>query len=183
LLIEILKRTPPWVFVLFFVLLAAGYSQSKDRVIRRGKVSILPIAMIVLSLYGVLSAFGIAPVGLISWLVGVVVAVWLGITLAIPCGVSFSTETQTYFVPGSWLPLVFMMAIFFIKYAVGVILARHLPIAIEPSFIGSISLCYGFFGGVFFAWALVIRRSAREASKTTSNTALHAEAPQAGRQW
>jgi uncharacterized protein DUF6622 len=163
LLIEILKRTPYWVFALFFVLLAAGYSQRKDRVVSRGKVSILPIAMIVLSFYGVVSAFGIALIASICWLVGIGVAVWVGVAVAIPRGVSFSTETQTYFVPGSWLPLVFMMAIFFIKYAVGVILARHLPIAIEPSFIGSISLCYGLFGGVFFAWALVMRRSASKA--------------------
>jgi lipopolysaccharide export LptBFGC system permease protein LptF len=61
LLIEILKRTPPWVFFLFFVLLAVGYYQSKDRIVGRGKVAILPIIMIALSFYGVLSAFGAAP--------------------------------------------------------------------------------------------------------------------------
>lgn len=170
-------------FALFFVLLAAGYLQRKDRVVSRGRVSILPIAMIILSFYGVVSAFGIALIALTCWLVGIGVAVWVGVAVAIPCGVSFSTETQTYFVPGSWVPLVLMMAIFFIKYAVGVILAWQLPVAIQPSFIGSISFCYGVFSGVFLAWALVIRRSAREASKTTSSAALHAEAPQAGRQW
>jgi hypothetical protein len=165
LLIEILKRTPSWVFVLFFVLLALGYSQSNDRVVSRGKVSILPVAMIVLSFYGVLSAFGIAPVGLISWVVGVGVAVWLGVTLASPRGVSFSTETQSFSVPGSWLPLALMMAIFFIKYAVGVILARQLSIARDPAFIGSIRFCYGLLSGVFLARALVVWRSARHGSK------------------
>ena len=64
-LIEILQRTPPWVFVLFFALLALGYFQSRSRTVSRRRVSILPVAMIVLSLYGVFSAFGIAPVGLV----------------------------------------------------------------------------------------------------------------------
>jgi hypothetical protein len=156
LLIEILKRTPPWVFVLFFILLALGYYQSKSRTVGRSKVSILPVAMIVLSLYGVLSAFGTIPVGLVFWVLGVVVAVGLGVKLTSTQGVSFSTETQTFFVPGSWLPLVFMMAIFFTKYAVGVILARQLPIANETAFVGSVSLCYGLLSGVFLARATVL---------------------------
>lgn len=164
-LIEILKRTPSWVFVLFFVLLALGYSQSKKRVFSRGNISILPAAMIVLSFYGVLSAFGLSVVGLISWLAGVGVAVWLGVTLVSPSGVSFSTETQSFSVPGSWLPLALMMAIFFTKYAVGVILARQLPIASEPAFTGAISFCYGLLSGVFLARALVVWRSARHHSK------------------
>jgi hypothetical protein len=159
LLIEILKRTPPWVFVLFFVLLALGYSQSKERAVKRGSVSVLPIVMITLSFYSVFSAFGIAPVGFIFWLFGSGAAVLLGLVLTVPRSVRYSTETQLYLVPGSWLPLVLMMTIFFIRYYVGYVFARQLPIAVEPVFIGSISFCYGIFSGLFFARALVIWRS------------------------
>jgi uncharacterized protein DUF6622 len=181
LLIEILKRTPSWVFVLFFVLLAAGYFQSKGRAVSRGKISILPVAMIGLSSYGVLSAFGITPVGLIFWVAGVGVAVWLGVKLAAPRGVTFSTETQSFSVPGSWFPLALMMAIFFTKYAVGVILARKLPVANAPVFAGSISFCYGFLSGIFLARALVIWRSAQRTTKAMSSPALDADASQAAR--
>jgi uncharacterized protein DUF6622 len=180
-LIEILKRTPSWVFVLFFVLLAAGYFRSKDRAVSRGKISILPVAMIGLSSYGVLSAFGITPVGLIFWVVGVRVAVWLGVKLAAPHGVTFSTETRSFSVPGSWLPLTLMMAIFFTKYAVGVILARQLPVANVPVFVGSISLCHGFLSGIFLARALVIWRSTQRTTKAMSSPGLDADAPQAAR--
>ncbi len=180
-LIEILRRTPSWVFVLFFVLLAVGHFQSKDRAVSRNKVSILPLAMIALSFYGVLSAFGIAPVGLFSWVVGVVVAVWIGVRLSTPRGVSFSIETRLFAVPGSWLPLALMMAIFVIKYAVGVILARQLSIANESVFIGSISLCYGFLSGLFLARALVIWRSEKRAINPASNPVPQADAAQAAR--
>ena len=160
-LIEILKRTPPWVFVLFFVLLALGYSQSKERAVKRGSVSVLPIAMIALSFYSVFSAFGIAPIGFIFWLIGGGAAVLLGLVLTAPRGVRYSTETQLYLVPGSWLPLVLIMIIFFIRYYVGYAFARQLSIAGEPAFIGSISFCYGLFSGLFFARAMVIWRSAK----------------------
>lgn len=159
-LIEILKRTPPWVFVLFFMLIALGYFQSKGRTVSRRRVSVLPVAMIALSFYGVLSAFGVAPVGLVFWALGVTLAVGVGVNLAAPQGVTFLRETQSFFIPGSWLPLVFMMAIFFTKYAVGVILARQLPIAGELAFVAPVSLCYGFLSGAFLARAMVVWRSA-----------------------
>lgn len=165
-LIEILNHTPSWVFVLFFVLIALGYSQSKDRAIRRGMVSILPIAMIALSFYGVLSAFGMVPVGLTLWVLGVVVSVGFGVKIAAPRGVTFSTETQSFFVPGSWLPLGCMMAIFFTKYAVGVILAKQLPVASEIAFVGSVSFCYGLLSGVFLARAIVIWQAAKAHAQT-----------------
>lgn len=165
-LIEILKRTPSWVFALFFALLALGYFQSKDRTVRRSKVSILPVAMIVLSFYGVLSAFGVSPVGLALWVLGVTISVGLGVKLAASQGITFSAETESFFVPGSWLPLAFMMAIFFTKYAVGVILAKQLPVASELAFVGLVSLCYGLLSGVFLARAIVIWQTAQSHAQT-----------------
>jgi hypothetical protein len=117
---------------------------------------------LVLSFYGVLSAFGYTPFAHSSWLAGVAITAYLGLKSANQIGVSFATETQSFSVPGSWLPLALMMAIFFTKYAVGVILARKLPIAGELPFIGSISLIYGLLSGVFLARAVSILRMARE---------------------
>lgn len=175
-LIEIIKRTPPWVFVLFFVLLIIGSMQSKDRTLSRGKVAILPVAMICLSFYGVLSAFGIGrPVSLVSWAAGIFIAGLLGGKFPLPAGVSYSTENRSYSVPGSWFPLFLMMAIFFIKYAVGVILARKLPIANEQIFIVPVSLCYGLISGLFLVRAFAIWRCP-ECDNIVSNRGLHAEA-------
>jgi hypothetical protein len=116
--------------------------------------------MIALSFWGVFSAFGITYVGFTSWVVGVGIAVLIGIRINRPRKISFSSETQLLSVPGSWIPLILMMAIFFVKYAVGVIHARQLPIIGEPAFIGAISFCYGILSGVFLARAFVIWRAA-----------------------
>ena len=149
--------------------MAVGCVQSKDRVVSRGKVSLLPAAMIGLSFYGVVSAFAFSAVSLMCWVLGIGIAAWLGVMLAIPRGVTYSTETKLFSVPGSWLPLALMMAIFFTKYVVAVMLARRLSIAGEVTFIGSISLCYGLFSGLFLARALVIRRAARPAINATAS--------------
>jgi len=116
--------------------------------------------MLLLSFYGVLSAFGITPLALAAWLAGVAGAVWLGLKTARLSGASFTKETGLFAVPGSWLPLSLMMALFFTKYAVGIILARRLPIAGDLTFIGSVSLIYGLLSGVFFARAIGILRTA-----------------------
>jgi non-heme chloroperoxidase len=159
-LIQILERTPSWVFVLLFILVALGYVQSRDRTVRRGNLAIIPVVMIALSLYGVLSAFGSAPLGLASWVLGVGLAVLFGLNLPSPRGLHFSTESQSFFVPGSRVPLALMMAIFFSKYAVNVLQARQLPIVTGLVFIGATSIWYGVLSGAFLARALVVVRSA-----------------------
>ena len=68
-----------------------------------------------------------------------------------------------------------MMAIFFTKYVVGVILARQLLIVGKPVFMISIDLCYGFLSGLFLARAMVLWRLAVRSTKAMPNHALHAE--------
>ena len=161
-LIQILTHTPIWVFALFFGLLALGYYQSKSRMLSRGRALVLPVAMILLSLVGVISAFGLSPVGLAFWTVGVTAAVALGVKLTTTKGVSFSAEKRSFFVPGSWIPMIFIMAIFFTKYVVGAVSAMHLPFANGIGFVATISFCYGLFSGVFLARAIVLFRFAMQ---------------------
>ncbi|MCE8032768.1 hypothetical protein EKK97_06505 [Billgrantia tianxiuensis] len=157
-LIEIIRNTPRWVFLLFIVLLVMGYQQSRDRTASRRNITILPAVFLALALYGVVSAFGADPVGLALWALGVTLSVALHIKLAIPRGVCFSPEHQTFHLPGSWQPLVIMLAIFFSKYTVEVIRARQLPVADTVMFTATVSLLYGLFSGVFLGRALVMWR-------------------------
>ncbi len=170
-LIEIVKRTPFWVLVLFLVLLAFGWSQSRDRTVSRGGIAVLPVAMIALSLYGLISDFGIVVAGLTAWIAGIAIAVLGGVRLGVPRGVVFSPATRSFSVPGSWIPLALMMIIFFMKYAVGVMVARHLAVVREPMFVVALAVCYGFLSGLFLARAIVIARSAATAVSDASRRA------------
>ena len=158
-LMQIVKHTPAWVFVLFFVLLSYGYLQTRDKSVLSHRIAILPAVMILLSFYGVLSAFGLSLPVLLLWLLGVGIAVWIGLLIGAPRGVYYSSTTRLYTVPGSWLPLSLMMVIFFTKYAVGVLTARHIGIVKTEVFGIVVGFVYGFLSGLFLSRALVAWRA------------------------
>jgi hypothetical protein len=157
-LLEILKRTPPWVYLLFVALLAFGYVQSKPRVVPRARIAILPGVMIGFSLYGVLSSFRTSALALVGWLLGVGLALLLGQALSFSRDASYSAPMRSFAVPGSWLPLVLMMVIFFIRYVVAVLLALNPALADSALFAGGICLVYGFLSGTFLASAVSLWR-------------------------
>lgn len=163
-LIEILTRTPLWVFALFFIVLGTGYVQSKDRVIGRGKVMALPIIFVGLSISGVFTAFGVSYPGIATWLVGMLVAILLGLALGAPRAVAYVAKSRSFAVPGSWVPLTLMMAVFFVKYAVGVLLTLDPSAAASTAIVTGTGFCYGFLSGMFLTRAIVIWRSASQAT-------------------
>ncbi len=170
-LFEILKRTPPWVFVLFVVLLVLGYWQSRPRTVARARVAILPAAMIGLSIYVVLSAFQSSIVGIGAWLIGVALAVLVNRAVGFPRGATYSHVTQSYALPGSWVPFVLMMTIFFTRYAVTVTIALNPLILAATGFVVSICVWYGFLSGMFFSGALALWRLANRSPSTAAATA------------
>ena len=121
--IQILKGTPPWVFVLFFALLALGYLQSRPRVVSPARLAILPAFFIAYSLYGVASAFGGDTPHLLAWASGIGAAVLLGGMFGRRAGARWDAAAQAFHVPGSWVPLALMMTVFFARYAIAVTMA------------------------------------------------------------
>ena len=154
--IEIIKHTPPWVFVLFFVLLILGYLQTKNRKVKLNVVFILPVSMITLSIFGVSSAFGLMPMAFASWFIGGIFSLGVSLKIVLPKSINYSSAEEKFFIPGSWVPLFLMMAIFSTKYIVGVAIARQLPIISEVEFITFISLLYGCFSGIFLSRSIIV---------------------------
>jgi len=142
------------VFGLFIFLVALGFQQSKERTVKKYLILPLPIGMVFLSYFGVSSSFGLSltPIGL--WFlslacVAILVAKYLPVKNA-----QFNSETESFSIAGSWIPVVLMMAIFFIKYFIGVLNALQPTIVSNPVFIIVCSLIYGAFSGFFAARAI-----------------------------
>ena len=167
-LIEILRRTPSWVFTLLFALVVLGYSQTRDRIVSWRLLPLLPAVMIVLSLYGVLGAFGLNPLALVAWALGIAIAAGSGRRLAMQRGVVYSVAMRTSSVPGRWWPLARMVFIFLVRYAVAVAVARRLQVVESLAFAGLLSLGYGLLSGVFLARALAIGQVARQSGMPSS---------------
>lgn len=160
---QILSRTPPWVFALFLGLLAFGLMQTRTRTVRKIPALLLPAGMIALSLAGVQSSFGLAPVPLASWAVALAVAVLVGHALFRDKRVRYDATAGTYFVPGSWVPLVVIMAIFFAKYVYAVMNAMNAAVIATTPFVVGLSAVYGVLSGYFAARALNLISLARKA--------------------
>jgi hypothetical protein len=162
-LMQILRGTPVWVYALFFGLIVLGYLQSKPRNLAPAMVAILPVALGVFSLTRVLAAFGPEPLALLAWASGTAAALLLNRALKQPAGVRWSAATGTFHVPGSWMPLVLMMAVFFARYALVVSLAMTPGLVRSAGFAAAASFGFGLLSGIFLARALRVwsQRSAQ----------------------
>jgi hypothetical protein len=153
-LIQILKGTPAWVFVLFAGLVVIGVMQSRARSVSAGRLMVLPAAFIAFSLFGVIAAFGAQPALLVAWALGVGVAVLVRRVVGSPSNARWDPASTTFQVPGSWTPLALMMTVFFARYAISVSLAMQPALAKEALFAIGVSLGYGLLSGAFLARAL-----------------------------
>jgi hypothetical protein len=159
--LQVLQRTPLWVWPLFLVLVAFGILQSRTRAVPKPRLFVLPAAMIALSLAGVWSTFGANPASLGAWLAGGGLAVLLNRFFKQPGKVVYSPQARTFTVPGSWLPLTLMMVIFLTRYAVTVTVTINPALLEATAFAAGVSLAYGVMSGTFLARALHTLRAER----------------------
>lgn len=171
-MIQILANTPTWVFGLFVALLALGLLQVRSRTVRMIPALLLPAGMVALSLAGINSSFGLRPVPLASWAIALVLSALVAYSLFRDKRVTYDATARAFFVPGSWMPLVVIMAIFFAKYAYAVMQALHAVVISTTLFIVGLSAVYGLLSGYFAARALNLVRLAQRAHAPAA-TAVH----------
>jgi len=159
-LLQILRHTPPWVFVLFAALLAVGLTQWPTRRVGVGRLAVLPLAMSAWSLYSTVAAFGFVVNVLMAWLIGLALAAGVMLSRPVPAGAAYDPAGRRFTVPGSPWPLALMMAIFFARYAVGVLGAVSPELAASAPLVTAIAALYGALSGAFLGraarlWRLV----------------------------
>ncbi len=151
---QMLINTPLWVYALFIALLVFGVMQSKTRTVKKLPALLLPLGMIAFSLAGINSSFGLKLMPLLAWGASLAITVLIGYRFFKNQGISYQAADNKFFIPGSWTPLMVMMAIFFAKYAYAVMKAKNLEIIALPIFIAVFSALYGLLSGYFAARAV-----------------------------
>ena len=95
------------------------------------------------------------------WLgAALVSATWFG-SADLPPGLRFDVQRQAFEIPGSWQPMALMMAIFFARYVVGVVLGMAPALTHDPATAAIVSSIYGALSGVFLGRMLRMLRAAR----------------------
>lgn len=163
---DILRHTPHWVFALLAGLCVFGAMQTRTRRVAVPLALFLPAAMLVLSLTGVLRYAGGQWLDLAAWLFGVAIAAPLCQRWMEPGTIRYEHESRRLVIKGSWIPLGVILAIFLIRYLLGVASALQFPILDTGYFLPLISGSLGALSGFFLARGLVywrVRQRARSA--------------------
>ena len=151
---QIIHNTPVWVWLLLAALVALGYSQTHSRAIGLRRAVTLPVAMILFSLYGTVSAFSLSSGVLSAWFAACALMTSMVVLRRAPLGTAYDGMSRQFAVPGSWMPMLVILGIFCTKYAVGVTLALHPAMVQHTLFTTLVSTLYGLFSGFFAGRAL-----------------------------
>ena len=168
-LMQVILHTPKWVFAVFFLLLWLGSKQLLANNVSLSRVTLMPVAMGGLSVYGVISVFGDAFGPLLGWAAAAVVMLALVLQRPLPATTRYDAAERRFHVAGSPVPLMLMMGIFLTKYVVGATLAIHPELRQEALLGLVVPVIYGAFSGVFAGravrlWKLAIRTDAMAAN-------------------
>lgn len=162
-LIQILLHTPAWVYALFVALAAYGSWQLHSRRMALARVLGVGIGMAGLGVFGVVSVFGSSPLALLASALAAVASLTAVLRLPLPAGTRYDAAERKVDVPGSIVPLLLMLGIFFTKFGVGVWLAFHPQMRTEAMFATAVCATYGAFSGIFIGRALRLMQLARRA--------------------
>ena len=161
---DIVRHTPLWVAGVLAGLTALGLSAARTRQVHFNRLVAMPLIMGGLALWGVQSAFGasgrLAEL-LALWAACCAAVLALGTRLAPPVGAAYDATTRSFRLPGSWVPMGLILAVFLMKYGIGVQLALEPALARAPGFAFAVTALYGLLSGLFAARTLRVLRLAR----------------------
>jgi len=161
-LYQILTHTPVYVWAILAFLVYRGVLAARDREITLGRMLVIPLLMLALSLQAIASQFGIAGVAMLAWAVAAAVVFLQRLRFG-RSRASAGATPGTVRIRGSWAPLGLMLAIFTIKYVVAVALAIQPALVNQLAFAaaacGLLGLCNGYFLGQLAADVMAGRRS------------------------
>src|SRR4051794_12812196 len=98
----ILKNTPMWVWGLLAGLVALGLSQVRDRVAGWTRVTLLPVSMTAMSIWGTTSAFGASPsygAVMLMWFVATLLVMAVVAPLSAPRDAAYDSASRRFQIP------------------------------------------------------------------------------------
>ena len=162
---RIVQGTPGWVWGLLAGLLLLGALQMRTRSVAPARTVLLPLGLALFSLGGLARDLMTTP-----WLLPAV-ALWMLTAAALlaiawnrrpPAGVHYEPATRRIRLPGSVVPLLIILAIFLVKYVVGVELALQPALREQTAFALGLAVASGALSGLLAARNAGLWRVARQ---------------------
>lgn len=148
-LISLFSQTPWWVYVLFVFLIGLGVNALQPRTASIFTLAILPILFTASSLYTLTAYFQINQENLI--IVGGAMLFGLLIGWLLVSGYDYKVDQQhlRILLPGTWIVLVLVLAVFISKYYFAYTVSTNPAIAQDSYFQFEMLGASGFFTGIF----------------------------------
>ncbi len=164
---QVLGHVPLWVWVLLVALLALGIAQLQPRKVSLPRALAMPLALLMGSAIGMWSSFGL---GLASavWLTATLGFALLWMRLPLVRGVRWDDWREQFELPGSVVPLAFILVIFSVKLSVGSALAMQPQLAAHAPFALGVAVLYAGVNSLLAARSLQLWRLSRPARASSS---------------
>lgn len=167
--LSIAQRTPTWVWGLMIGLLFLGALQLRERQLSLRRAMAPAAGLALLSLFTLRHDLAPTPwlaPALLVWFAAAALALHLGRSRAARTDIRYDSLSQRFTLPGSALPLLVMMAIFWLKYLINVELALQPQLRFEPEFALGMAAGYGFLNGLLGHRSLALWRLSRPSGDT-----------------
>jgi hypothetical protein len=165
---QILIHTPVFVWALLAGLLALGLLQTRDRQVSKPQVVALPAVLLGLGLWSMTPGFMALPGLGLLWLAALALGSAGGRRTPQQPGTIWLAAERRFSVPGSWIPMAFIMAIFVLRYAVGAGTTLHPEWRSTLSLQVPLALVFGLLAGLSMGRALGLLSLARNSRPTIS---------------
>ena len=162
-IVQIVTHTPAWVWGLLAALVLLGLLQSRPRAWTRARLLAAPIGLGIFSMVSMAPALAALPETLIAWVLAFAGTLHLMHRRPAPAGTRIDPATGLVHLPGSWMPLVVMLSIFSVRYAVNVAQALNPVLRTTPGFAMPVALVYGALAGLLLGRAWSVLRAPRTA--------------------
>ncbi len=155
-LTTIFARIPVWVLPLFLGLMALGWTQTRARTLNRTRVLVMPVVMLLFSLFSLVSLFGFSIFALGAWAFGVCLGAGVVFRFVSREGMRFDASQNKFTLPGSYLPWALIVGIFSLRFVVGAMSGSGAASLHSVAVIVAIASAGGFFSGCFSGRALAL---------------------------
>jgi hypothetical protein len=153
-ILQILSHTPVWVWAVLALLLALGWTQTRERRVAPRRLLLLPLVLLGLGLWSMAPGFVAVPASAVSWLLALGTALALTRGQRPPVGARWLAAEQRLLLPGSWLPMGLILVIFSMRYVSNVGMALHPAWRNAPALLLPMAALYGALSGFFLGRAL-----------------------------
>jgi ABC-type amino acid transport system permease subunit len=162
-IIEIISRTPWWVWILFVFLLWIGLRALRPSTGPFWRLAILPLVFLVWGLQSLVSRYPIDAFSLGPWLLAIAIGVALGLLLVARVELRADRAHGLIWLPGGATTLVLILLIFAARYTFGVLQGMTPGIIADPRFLIADVGLSGLVAGIFAGRLLGLWRKYRAA--------------------